>query len=65
MGFNISLTPSFSVSKFGLDGAGRGVCGGETLRGGGEIIGESWHQQGIKLNKQNVFDDFIGGRLSG
>ncbi len=56
-GFNVSLSPSFSTSNiFWLEQGG--VYALAILRGGGEF-GESWHEQGMKLNKQNVFDDFI------
>ena len=56
-GFNISLSPSFSTSNmFFLENGG--VYALANLRGGGEF-GESWHQMGMKENKQNVFDDFI------
>ena len=56
-GFNISLTPWFSTSRLILLENG-GVFALPNLRGGGEY-GESWHEAGMLLNKQNVFDDFI------
>ena len=56
-GFNISLTPTFSVANIAWLEMG-GVLAIPNLRGGGEY-GERWHQAGTKLNKQNVFDDFI------
>lgn len=57
-GFNIPITPSFSIpiSYFVQKG---GVYVSVSLRGGSEF-GETWHQQGMKNLKQNVFDDFIG-----
>lgn len=56
-GFNVSLTPSFSVSNLVWMEMG-GIYAVPNLRGGGEY-GEAWHQAGTKLNKQNVFNDFI------
>jgi prolyl oligopeptidase len=57
-GFSISLTPNFSVGFATWMEMG-GVLAVPNLRGGGEY-GEEWHQAGKKVNKQNVFDDFIG-----
>ena len=56
-GFDISLTPSFSVSTVVWMERG-GVYAVPSLRGGGEY-GQAWHEAGTKLKKQNVFDDFI------
>ena len=56
-GFNNSLTPTFSVSNLVWMDMG-GVYAQANLRGGGEY-GKTWHEAGIKLDKQNVFDDFI------
>ena len=56
-GFNVSLTPAFSVSNLVWMEMG-GIYAQPNLRGGGEY-GEDWHQGGMKLKKQNVFDDFI------
>ena len=56
-GFNISLTPSFSVTNAIWMEMG-GIYAVPNLRGGGEY-GKTWHDAGTQLNKQNVFDDFI------
>ncbi len=56
-GFNISMNPAFSPLLIPFLEQG-GVFAQANLRGGSEY-GEKWHEQGMKLNKQNVFDDFI------
>ncbi len=56
-GFNISLTPRFDVRRLVWLENG-GVFAVANLRGGGEY-GQVWHKAGTKMNKQNVFDDFI------
>lgn len=56
-GFNISLTPSFSVANTVFLEQG-GIYALANLRGGSEY-GEAWHQAGMLAKKQNVFDDFI------
>jgi prolyl oligopeptidase len=56
-GFNISVTPSFSVGNLVWLEHG-GIYAQPSLRGGGEY-GEAWHQAGMKEKKQNVFDDYI------
>ncbi len=56
-GFNISITPFFNVRNLVWMEMGGLLCVAN-LRGGAEY-GKAWHDQGIKLAKQNVFDDFI------
>lgn len=56
-GFNVSLTPSFSIANLVWMEQG-GIYAVPNLRGGGEY-GKKWHDAGTKTQKQNVFDDFI------
>lgn len=56
-GFNVNLTPGFASTRaFWIEQGG--IYAIPNLRGGGEY-GEEWHRAGMRLNKQNVFDDFI------
>lgn len=56
-GFNVNMTPSFKPARVAYLDRG-GVYAVAVLRGGGEY-GEDWHKAGTKMQKQNVFDDFI------
>ena len=56
-GFNITTNPNFSALRIALLEQGV-IWASANMRGGGEY-GEKWHQAGTKLQKQNVFDDFI------
>lgn len=56
-GFNVALTPRFSISRLAWMEMG-GIFALANIRGGGEY-GDEWHKAGTKLKKQNVFDDFI------
>lgn len=61
-GFNISLTPAFSTAMVAWLDAG-GIYAVPNIRGGGEY-GKYWHDAGTKMNKLNVFDDFIAAAES-
>jgi prolyl oligopeptidase len=56
-GFNVSLNPGFNIARLPFLEQG-GIYAVANLRGGGEY-GEEWHKSGTKMQKQNVFDDFI------
>ncbi|WP_017729966.1 prolyl oligopeptidase family serine peptidase [Nafulsella turpanensis] len=56
-GFDISMTPNFSAARLVWLENG-GIYAQPSIRGGGEY-GQEWHEGGMKMKKQNVFDDFI------
>jgi prolyl oligopeptidase len=56
-GFNVSVTPNFSIANAVWMEQG-GIYAVPNIRGGGEY-GKKWHIAGTKMNRQNVFDDFI------
>ena len=58
-GFNISLTPAFSISKLQWMEMG-GIYAQASIRGGGEY-GKDWHQAAVKLNRPKAYEDFIAG----